>query len=185
ATSSQPAQASSGLNIFDYSNAEVLPSKRTSTPFVVAGLLLLVGLIVAAQVFFRGDDSAKPVITLSARPTNSAEVSQSAGPTNSNGVDPSIVTVVLRVNQRSWISVTASTGEKLLSSNVEAGEVRAFTDAASLRVTIGNAPGVEVTVNGISLGVVGDGRVVVTNDYGIGDPRATQSASETPTPSAT
>ncbi|MEY4322663.1 MAG: hypothetical protein RL410_444, partial [Actinomycetota bacterium] len=77
------------------------------------------------------------------------------------------------------------TGEKLLAANVAAGEVRAFTDTQALTVTIGNAPGVEVTVNGIALGVVGDGRTVATNNYGIGDPRATQSVSETPTPSAT
>jgi cytoskeleton protein RodZ len=182
---SKPAELSGGLNVFDFSNNEVLPRKRTNTPFVIAGLLLLIGLVVAAQISLRGSDSAKPVITLSAHPTNSSEDTHSASPTNSNGVDPSIVTVVLHVNQRSWISVTASTGEKLLAANVAAGEVRAFTDTQALTVTIGNAPGVEVTVNGIALGVVGDGRTVATNNYGIGDPRATQSVSETPTPSAT
>jgi cytoskeleton protein RodZ len=177
-------------NIFRVGQKEALPKKRTNTPFVVAGLIIVVIVIAIAQMVLKRTDVARPIITLSAHPTATSSQSQSVAPTNSNGVDPNIVTLVLKVNQRSWVTVIANNGEKLLSAIVEAGETRAFTDPTSLYVTLGNAPGVEVTVNGYSLGVVGGGQSVVKQNYRVGNPAdyvtpTPSTTSESPTPSTT
>ena len=187
-------------NIFRVGQKEALPKKRTNTPFVIAGLSIVAVVIALTQMVLHRTDVAKPIITLSAQPTATGDGSQSAAPTNSNGVDPTIVTVVLKVNERSWVTVIADNGQKLLSAIVEAGETRAFTDPTSLRVTLGNAPGVEVTVNGYQLGVLGGGSAVVKQTYLVGNPAdyikptveptsatptSTEPAVESPSPSAT
>ena len=172
---SVPASLDGELNIFEAHQREALPKRRTAKPVAILGVALLAVGAIATQLFLRGNDEAKPIITLSAKPTSTN--SHAPSPTNSQGVDPSIVTVVLKINQRSWISVTASNGEKLLAANVNAGETRAFTDSSSLVVTIGNAPGVEVSVNGFTVGQVGQGQSVVTRTFGLGSPAPESTAS--------
>ena len=61
---------------------------------------------------------------------------------------PGSVTAEFGVNQLSWIEVKDKTGAILLSENLAAGTRRMVTGVPPLAVVVGNAGGVQLTVNG-------------------------------------
>lgn len=61
---------------------------------------------------------------------------------------PGSVTAEFGVNQLSWIEVKDKTGVILLSENLAAGTRRTVTGVPPLAVVVGNAGGVQLTVNG-------------------------------------
>jgi cytoskeleton protein RodZ len=64
--------------------------------------------------------------------------------------------LVLQINARStvWLSITAD-GEKLWQGTLQPEQSREVEASDSIRVTVGNAGGVEMTLNGESLGALG------------------------------
>lgn len=57
-------------------------------------------------------------------------------------------TVVLTATQTSWVGVTDRDGKELLGRNVVAGASQTVTGTPPLKLTIGNAAGIQVTYNG-------------------------------------
>jgi cytoskeletal protein RodZ len=186
--SSQPgsvaAVADPNLNIFRVAKTEALPKRRSGKPFVIAGIVILILVVVGMQVLTRGRSDAQPIITLSASPTDSSSTGTSPAPTNAQGVDPNIVTVVLKANARCWVEITASNGQKIYSAMINAGETRAFTDPSALTVLLGNVSGVEVKVNGYDVVAPAGGQNVSTITYGLGEPTPQPVESSTPTESS-
>jgi hypothetical protein len=64
--------------------------------------------------------------------------------------------LLLQINARStvWLSVTAD-GEKKWQGTMQANQSREIAAADSIRLTVGNAGGVELTLNGKELGALG------------------------------
>ncbi len=58
------------------------------------------------------------------------------------------VSIALTVTERSWISVRNSTGKKVFEGIAESGTEKTFTDPKTLELSLGNAGGVELSVNG-------------------------------------
>ncbi|HUW78456.1 MAG TPA: RodZ domain-containing protein [Candidatus Nanopelagicaceae bacterium] len=92
-------------------------------------------------------------------------------PTQSPPADPSASAVATKPNSvsvivtsslgSSWLAVTNASGSQLFTSMLHRGQSKEFTDPQQINLTIGNAGGVEITVNGKNLGVPGgDGQVV-------------------------
>jgi len=66
----------------------------------------------------------------------------------SGSVAPGAVTLDFRFAQDSWVEVFDGTGKAVLYDLGAAGSTRTLTAAAPLSVTIGNAPAVQLTING-------------------------------------
>jgi hypothetical protein len=63
-----------------------------------------------------------------------------------------------------WIGVTNSAGQQLYWNILEAGQTKEFTDRSRLDVTLGNAAGVAMQLNGKTVTASGgDGQVISTS----------------------
>jgi cytoskeleton protein RodZ len=86
-------------------------------------------------------------------------------PTSAGGV-----AVALRAVGDSWISVRDAKGRTVFSGTLTRGQARRFSDQKSLRLVLGNAGAVRLTVNGRVIGSAGRAGEVVELRFGPGDP---------------
>jgi cytoskeletal protein RodZ len=93
--------------------------------------------------------SAPPSTTAPASPTPSGDGSAVAQAPRGK------VTVAVRATDRSWVQVTTDTGQELFQGLLQSGQQKTFTDKRRLKLVIGNAGGVELTVNGSVIGAPG------------------------------
>lgn len=82
------------------------------------------------------------------------------------------VTVLVRASERSWVQVTTDTGQELFQGLLDVGARKSFTDRSRLRLVIGNAGGVELTVNGTDIGAPGRRGQVARLQFTPQDPAA-------------
>lgn len=86
-------------------------------------------------------------------------------------VDPNMVTVQVRVPaDKSWVSITSSTGGQLFQGVLTAGTSQVFRDPKQLRIILGNAGAVDLVVNGRDLGPAGAPGAVKRVVFNRGDP---------------
>lgn len=178
-------------NIFEHYETETLPQRRTHSAQLLAlgviALLLLIGWARFGPGRSSADPNVVPSLSLSesATPTETASASvtpsESATPLSTDtasatptGVDPNVVTVKVTANGACWLQIFSSTGQVLLAKTIYAGDEFTFVDPTKLRVSMGSAGAVSLTVNGVELGAQGSVGTVVTRDFGLGDPTATQ-----------
>jgi cytoskeletal protein RodZ len=121
-----------------------------------------------------GHDVADPSRTTSAPPSTSPP----ASPTPS-GDDSAVaqaprgkVTVAVRATDRSWVQVTTTSGQELFQGLLQPGQEKTFTDKTRLKLVIGNAGGVELTVNGSAIGAPGRRGQVARVQFTPEDPAA-------------
>jgi cytoskeleton protein RodZ len=105
-------------------------------------------------------------------PTPSPTATPTASPTRAGGV-----VVQIRVIERSWMQATVDDVERQ-GELLEAGEERTWEGQYAIYFICGNAGGVEATVNGQELGVLGERAQVVEKTW-------TPEGEVTPTPAAT
>jgi cytoskeletal protein RodZ len=99
--------------------------------------------------------SVPPTIAPSASPTGSS-TSTAGGPTSGTAtVNPDEVAVALTITGDSWVEVRDAKGRTVYSGLLSKGDAKHFRDTSPLRLTLGNAGGVELTVNGTPLGIAG------------------------------
>ena len=107
-------------------------------------------------------------------PTATPSASSDAGPTVIAQVPPSAQGVTVRmqvVGGRSWVSATGS-GKKLFEGLLDPGAVQLLTDPKLVKIVLGNAGAVRLTVNGVDLGTPGGPGQVVRLSFGPGNPTA-------------
>ncbi len=150
---------------------------------MVVALVVLVGLyggfrLVGAQ----GGEQPPPTAAGNQQPSPVPTSSSSASPSSPS---PSLsesndavalapngdVTVRLRALDASWISVLNSKGELVYEGLIQAGDTQEWQDSERLKLTVGNAGGVELTVNGEKVGSPGDTGEVMRLTFGPKDPR--------------
>lgn len=117
--------------------------------------------------------SSTPSVTAPAS-SPAATPSDSASPTTSPSdvvAEGNGVTVVLDVTgSASWIRATTASGKTLYEGTLQQGERKTFRDKTKVKLLIGSAGAVELTVNGKSLGSPGGNGQVVRTEFGPGDP---------------
>lgn len=161
------------IDLIDSSPVLAKPARNPWRPaLAVAGLALFV---IAGVAIAQGDsDSPSPL----------AQPSTSTSPTTPSTPDPSttepdaiadagegVTFTVTASFGNSWVSVRDADGLQIGRAEIlRKGESRTFTDDTNLKVTIGNAGGVEVIINGQPLGVAGAPGAVVRFDIKPGDP---------------
>lgn len=131
-----------------------------SAAMVVA--LVLIVLYGVVQAFGGGDepepaDVAGGTRSPSATGSPTVTASPSATPEDSAVAQAprNRVKVDVRATDRSWVQVTTGTGQELFQGLLETGMTKSFTDKRELRLVVGNAGGVQLRVNGTSIGAPG------------------------------
>jgi cytoskeletal protein RodZ len=120
----------------------------------VAAVTLFVAVIASNQLPSNQEVVAAPESSVSPpSPTFSPSESQSLPVVAS--VDEGVTVRLTVVKSYSWISVTAADGTSLFTGQIKKGEVREFIDPQVLRLVIGNAGAVSMSVNGVDRGISG------------------------------
>lgn len=83
---------------------------------------------------------------------------------------PTEVTLRIRAKLTTWINVRDSKGKQLFSGLLRRGDVEEWTARKKIRVVLGNAGGVALTVNGKSLGSPGATGQVLRLSFDPNDP---------------
>ena len=142
--------------------------KRISWKVLAAGSAAALVLFAGAQMFFSNDDNGNDselIATASATP--SEEVVESVGP--SAAASPEItggVSVELVATRgTTWLLATNENGEVLFSGQVRQGSIKSFSEATQVNLRVGNAGGVDISVNGKDVGSIGANREVVNLTY--------------------
>jgi cytoskeletal protein RodZ len=145
----------------------------------VAGILVLLGLIV------RPERRSAPAAAAAARPVASvsfknvavspgaAPAIQDDGPAATVSPAPAGVSMVLEFEQDSWTEVSAD-GARIFQGLIRQGSMHRFEAREGFRITLGNAGGVRVTVDGLAMQPLGRAGQVV-RDMPVPGPRLTQS----------
>jgi cytoskeleton protein RodZ len=105
-----------------------------------------------------GTESATPSPEATeATPTEQATVSTGEG----------VELVISATRAKSWLFVSDATGRTLFSGQMSRGSSKTFRTDVSLNVKIGNAGGVDLTVNGKKVDSIGVDGEVVSVSYGV------------------
>lgn len=107
-------------------------------------------------------------ITASESPTPSPEATE-ATPTEQATVSTGegVELVISATRAKSWLFVSDATGRTLFSGQMSRGSSKTFRTDVSLNVKIGNAGGVDLTVNGKKVDSIGVDGEVVSVSYGV------------------
>jgi cytoskeletal protein RodZ len=147
-------------------------SRKVSWKVLILISLVSLFVVAFAQIILSNRDSnnvVSPTPTVSATssviPTESPKAEPSAQNTFSTG---SGVEVVIRAARaKSWLFVSDAVGRTLFSGQISQGSVKTFTSDSQLNLKVGNAGGVDLTVNGTQVPVIGADGQVVSVSYGV------------------
>jgi len=110
-----------------------------------------------------------PAATATTAPTTrSTTPTSTTGPVATNGVE-----LVLRYLAPSWTVVEAD-GKVVFRGTPTAKEQRRFSADRLIKITLGNAGGVQLTVNGRKLGIAGSSGSILRRSFKPGEPPAGQ-----------
>lgn len=146
----------------------------------MAVALVLVVIYGVAQAVTGGSGSNQPRTAAGpGSPTAAASATPTPTPTKPT-TNPSAVaqaprdqvTVAVRATGKSWVRATAASGKELFQGILQAGEVKSFTDKQQVKLVVGNAGAVALTVNGTAIGTPGKPGQVARVQFGPEDPAA-------------
>jgi len=103
------------------------------------------------------DVTPEPTATEEVVPTDEATISTGQG----------VEVVIGAIRAKSWLFVSDSTGRVLFSGQLTKGVTKTFSSGAQLNLKIGNAGGVDLSVNGKKIDSVGANGQVVSVSYGV------------------
>jgi cytoskeletal protein RodZ len=117
-------------------------------------------------------DIPEPIASVSATPSESADPTPVATePTPDEQATVSTgtgVTLIISAERaKSWLFVSDASGRTLFSGQISRGSTKTFSTDVSLNVKIGNAGGVDLTVNGKKVDSIGADGEVVSVSYGV------------------
>jgi cytoskeletal protein RodZ len=114
-------------------------------------------------------DIPEPIASASATPSESADPTSGATPTEqatiSTGTGVELIVTASRA--KSWLFVSDASGRTLFSGQISQGTTKTFSTDVTLNVRIGNAGGVDLTVNGNKVDSIGTDGEVVSVSYGV------------------
>lgn len=182
-------QGPSASEVFEAETAFKRERRGPNWTAAMAAALVVVAMIAAFQVA-RGGSSASTAGSTAGSSAGVPASSQSAPPVSSSApttttpspsstviakVPPSAqgVTVRLEVTSgKTWISATTAGGSKLFEGLLSIGAVKVFSDSTLVKIVLGNAGAVHLTVNGVDIGSPGATGQVVRLSFDPTDPTA-------------
>jgi cytoskeletal protein RodZ len=138
---------------------------------ISVGSLFVVGL---AQIIITNTslvDIPAPIVSSSESPSPSPDATEAIAPTPDEQATVSTGTgvelVIIATRAKSWLFVSDATGRTLFSGQIARGGVKTFSTDVLLNVKVGNAGGVDLTVNGNNVDSIGADGEVVSVSYGV------------------
>ena len=112
-------------------------------------------------------DIPEPIASVSATPSESSEPTPTSSeqPTVSTGTGVELIITAARA--KSWLFVSDAAGRTLFSGQIARGTTKTFSTDVALNVKVGNAGGVDLTVNGKNIESIGADGEVVSVSYGV------------------
>jgi len=113
------------------------------------------------------EESATPTASPEVTPSQTAddEVVPTDQATISTGQGVEVILTATRA--RSWLFVSDSSGRVLFSGQISVGATKTFSSDLTLNLKIGNAGGVDLSVNGKKIDSLGSDGQVVSVSYGV------------------
>jgi len=142
---------------------KVLVTISIASLFVAGLAQIIVSNDSAPDIPVAVEESATP--TASPEATTSTEVVPTEEPTVSTG--QGVEVIINAVRAKSWLFVSDSSGRVLFSGQIPQGVTKTFSSDAQLNLKIGNAGGVDVSVNGKKIDSLGADGQVVSVSYGV------------------
>jgi cytoskeletal protein RodZ len=142
--------------------------KRISWKVLAAGSAAVLVLFAGAQIFFLNSDNANDpeiIITASATPSNSASESVTPSVAASPEIVGGVNVELVASRGTTWLYATNENGEVLFSGQVRQGATKTFSAAKQVNLRVGNAGGVDISVNGKDVGSIGADREVANLTY--------------------
>ncbi len=121
---------------------------KVSTLAAIAAAVLGIGFVVNIAINNVSTSKEDTVAVATTSPSPSAP----SATTDVSGVN----LIITAVDGRSWLGITNEQGETVFDGQIRSGQTQSFQDPDSLSVTIGNASAVQVTLNGVDLGIAGN-----------------------------
>jgi cytoskeletal protein RodZ len=154
------------------SGSRFLRGRRSTAGTILGGVtavLLLLGLIASPEhrrpKVARASTASRiePVSFKNVAPSNEpTPLIREDGPAPEAAIEKTGIALVLESDAPSWIEISAD-GEKVFGGMMTAGESRTFEAKKTFRLTLGNAGGVRVSVDGRPLAPLGRPGEVVRN----------------------
>ena len=112
-----------------------------------------------------------PIASTSESASPSTEATEATEPTPTEEATVSTGTgvqlIISAERAKSWLFVSDASGRTLFSGQISRGSTKTFSTDVSLNVKIGNAGGVDLTVNGKKVDSIGADGEVVSVSYGV------------------
>ena len=115
-------------------------------------------------------EAATPVETATPKPT-ATDVSSTV-----TEVEGELVVKVSATRGTTWLYVSNQDGTSLFSGQIRKGKSKEFSATEKLNLRVGNAGGVDITLNGENVGPIGANREVVNLTYNVKQPNKVRSA---------
>ena len=142
--------------------------RRISWKVLAAGSAAALVLFAGAQIIFSNMDSGNDpevIATTSATPSNSASESVTPSVAASPEIVGGVNVELVASRGTTWLYATNENGEVLFSGQVRQGATKTFSAAKQVNLRVGNAGGVDISVNGKDVGSIGADREVANLTY--------------------
>jgi cytoskeleton protein RodZ len=106
-----------------------------------------------------------PSVDITTEPTTDTEVVPTDEATVSTGQGVEVILTATRA--KSWLFVSDASGRVLFSGQVSTGVTKTFSSDQQLNLKVGNAGGVDLSVNGKKMDSLGSDGQVVSVSYGV------------------
>ena len=142
--------------------------KRISWKVLAAGSAAALVLFAGAQIIFSNTDTGNDpevIITTSATPSNSASESVTPSVAASPEIVEGVNVELVASRGITWLYATNEDGKVLFSGQIRKGLSKNFIQPEQVNLRVGNAGGVDISVNGVSVGPLGANGEVVNLTY--------------------
>jgi cytoskeletal protein RodZ len=142
--------------------------KRISWKILAAGSAAALILFAGAQIFFLDSENSaelEVITTASAAPSEPAAESVTPSTTASSEITGGVNIELVASRGTTWLYATNEDGEVLFSGMIRMGSSKNFIQPEQVNLRVGNAGGVDISVNGENVGLVGANGEVVNLTY--------------------
>jgi len=142
-------------------------SRKVSWKVLVAISISVILIVGIAQVAMSNNSSPDIPVTVEETTEPTAE------PTTESVDEPIVSTgegvkvVITATRAKSWLFISGSSGQTLFSGQISQGVSKSFSASEQLNLRVGNAGGVDLTVNGKKVDSIGIDGEVVSLSYGV------------------
>jgi cytoskeletal protein RodZ len=142
--------------------------KRISWKVLAAGSAAVLVLFAGAQIFFLSPENGaelEVITTASATPSEPATESSAPSTAASPEITEGVKVELVASRGTTWLYATSGDGEVLFSGQIRKGNSKIFIQPEQVNLRIGNAGGVDISVNGENVGSIGANGEVVNLTY--------------------